>query len=169
MIARFRLLETEQEVLRARFHWIGYVRAWLWTGIGILSAFLWFLASMGMSDQVGGAAFWAVMSWIFMPVGLATLLVTWLSHERRVLVVTSQRVFGRKGILQERSINTMLTGVDAVDVDQTFLGQILNYGLVKIYWTGGGEHPRRFYDVADPQTVMETILRQREFAARPVA
>ena len=73
--------------------------------------------------------------------GLGALLVTaaalfvlravWM-WERTRLVVTSEKVYVIRGTLHRRAKAVRLRAVDAVEVDQSLLGQIFGYGTVVV-------------------------------------
>jgi uncharacterized membrane protein YdbT with pleckstrin-like domain len=73
--------------------------------------------------------------------GLAALLVTaaslfvlravWM-WERTRLVVTSERVYVVRGTLHRRAKAVRLRAVDAVEVDQSLLGQLFGYGTIVV-------------------------------------
>lgn len=73
--------------------------------------------------------------------GLGALLVTaaslfvlravWM-WERTRLVVTSERVYVVRGTLHRRAKAVRLRAVDAVEVDQSLLGQLFGYGTVVV-------------------------------------
>lgn len=73
--------------------------------------------------------------------GLGALLVTAASlfvlravwtWERTRLVVTSEKVYVTRGTLHRRARAVRLRAVDAVEVDQSLLGQIFGYGTVVV-------------------------------------
>jgi uncharacterized membrane protein YdbT with pleckstrin-like domain len=73
--------------------------------------------------------------------GLGALLVTaaslfvlravWM-WERTRLVVTSERVYVVRGTLHRRAKAVRLRAVDAVEVDQSLLGQLFGYGTIVV-------------------------------------
>jgi uncharacterized membrane protein YdbT with pleckstrin-like domain len=73
--------------------------------------------------------------------GLGALLVTaaslfvlqavWM-WERTRFVVTSEKVYVVRGTLHRRAKAVRLRAVDAVEVDQTLLGQLFGYGTIVV-------------------------------------
>src|SRR5207302_10367905 len=60
-----------------------------------------------------------------------TLRAVW-QWERTRLVVTTEKVYLVNGTLHRRARAVRLRAVDAVEVDQSLLGQILGYGTVVV-------------------------------------
>src|SRR5919109_1232429 len=51
--------------------------------------------------------------------------------------VTDKRVLARTGLIQRHSLETLLSKVEAIGVDQDFKGRLLGYGTITITGTGG--------------------------------
>jgi uncharacterized membrane protein YdbT with pleckstrin-like domain len=62
---------------------------------------------------------------------LFTLRAVW-QWERTRLVVTTEKVYVLHGTLHRRTRSVRLQAVDAVEVDQNLVGQLLDYGTVVV-------------------------------------
>jgi uncharacterized membrane protein YdbT with pleckstrin-like domain len=51
--------------------------------------------------------------------------------------VTGKRVIIKVGVIRRRTLETMLSKVEAIEVDQTVVGRMLNYGTLIVTGTGG--------------------------------
>jgi uncharacterized membrane protein YdbT with pleckstrin-like domain len=60
--------------------------------------------------------------------------------------VTSRRVLVKKGFLYRRSIETLLTKIESVNVDQGILDRILGSGTLITVGTGGTHDPIKSMD-----------------------
>lgn len=58
-------------------------------------------------------------------------------------VVTNKRVVIKVGWLRRRTVETMLSKVEGINVDQSLLGRLLGYGSIIITGTGGTQEPFR--------------------------
>jgi uncharacterized membrane protein YdbT with pleckstrin-like domain len=114
--------EPDEEVcLIARRHGIvlarPIVRSALLAVIGVFLLTLPWVAAAGLGALVIAVAaaftFWAVWQW-----------------ERTRLVVTTEKVYVVDGFLHRRAKAVRLGAVDAVELEQTLLGQLLGYGTV---------------------------------------
>jgi uncharacterized membrane protein YdbT with pleckstrin-like domain len=57
--------------------------------------------------------------------------------------VTNKRVVIKVGWLRRRTVETMLSKVEGINVDQSFVGRLLSYGSIVITGTGGTAEPFR--------------------------
>lgn len=114
--------ERDEEVcLIARRHGIvlagPIMRSLLLAVIGVFLLTLPWVAAAGLGALVIAVAaaftFWAVWQW-----------------ERTRLVVTTEKVYVVDGLLHRRAKAVRLGVVDAVELEQTLLGQLLGYGTV---------------------------------------
>ena len=58
-------------------------------------------------------------------------------------VVTNKRVVIKVGWLRRRTVETMLSKVEGINVEQSLVGRILGYGSIVITGTGGSQEPFR--------------------------
>jgi uncharacterized membrane protein YdbT with pleckstrin-like domain len=75
-------------------------------------------------------------------VGLAGVtVVAWLWARIRIgsaeFVVTNRRVMIKLGVMQRRTVETMLSKVEGVAVEQGLAGRIFDYGTITVTGTGG--------------------------------
>lgn len=64
------------------------------------------------------------------------------------LAVTNRRVIHKRGFMQRHTIEMSRSQIESVDVDQSILGRLMNYGDVVVHGTGTTPEPFRF--IADP-------------------
>ncbi|MBN2864147.1 MAG: PH domain-containing protein [Bacteroidales bacterium] len=57
----------------------------------------------------------------------------WLSE----FVITNRRIIIKTGFIARETLEMNLTKIESVNVDQSILGRILNYGSITIIGTGG--------------------------------
>ena len=81
------------------------------------------------------------LNWIVPGVFAGITLLVWLSMRVRVrsaeFVVTNRRVIIKIGVVSRRTVETMLSRVEAVTVEQGLLGRVFNYGTMTVTGTGG--------------------------------
>lgn len=65
--------------------------------------------------------------------------------------VTNKRVVHKKGIMSIQTIEMKLSSIETIDLNQSILGRILNYGDVHI--TGKGVSDLNFHNIKDPLDV----------------
>jgi len=83
-------------------------------------------------------------------------LVMWLAllqQERSKIIVTNRRVIIKRGI--RRTVHINAQQIAGIDVTQSYLGLILNYGTVTICGSGGSRE--RVEAVADPFRLQDRL------------
>lgn len=81
-------------------------------------------------------------------VGLFFLVYAWIKVRSTEIAITNRRVIAKFGFVRRETVEINLEKVEALKVDQTFLGRLLNYGTV--YISGAGTSVAPIRDIADP-------------------
>ena len=116
-------VNAEQEIYKARVHWIIY----FWPVVAT--------AALGATLAIPGVPHW--LRWSFFGLSAITWLVAIVIAESMDFIVTSRRVTTRTGILNKNSQETLLEKVETVHIHQDLAGRILGYGTVTVVGTGG--------------------------------
>jgi uncharacterized membrane protein YdbT with pleckstrin-like domain len=138
-----RVLEPGERILYStRLHWRALLPAIMFLIAGFASAVAALQAGSAYRlPLLMGAAvlgLLAIASWI--PAALRRV-----SSE---FVVTDRRVILKRGVFARHTIEMNRSKVESVDVDQSLLGRIMDYGTVIVRGTGGALEPIR--DIAHP-------------------
>src|SRR5437868_4031812 len=121
----------EQVVYRGNLHWSNFITA------GLIALFCAIAAG-------GGAGWgWAVAGLLF--VGWA-----YLRYVNAEFVVTNRRVICKSGVFGTRSVEIMLSKLEAIGVDEPLMGKMLGYGTLVVGGTGGSKE--EFKLLAKPLT-----------------
>lgn len=75
---------------------------------------------------------------------IAAWLIRWLSE----FVITNRRVVIKSGFISRSTFEMNLSKIESVNVDQSVMGRILNYGSITIIGTGGTRET--FHNIARP-------------------
>lgn len=85
---------------------------------------------------------------IFQPIavisaaGAVILFVpAWLRRLSTEIAVTDHRIILKRGLIQRHTIEINMDKVESVDVDQSILGRIFDYGTVTVHGTGASIEP----------------------------
>jgi uncharacterized membrane protein YdbT with pleckstrin-like domain len=114
------LLPDEQIVYKAKLHRIIF---WKPCALIVLGAvFLFILPIAGM---------------IVLAIGLIALIPPVTDYTTSEFGVTNKRVIIKVGLIRRRTLELLLRHVEAILVDQSMMGRILNYGSVTLTGTGG--------------------------------
>ena len=158
------LLGGEQIVYRARPHWVLF-------GTPIILAVIGTSLAAGL--QLATHDYWYVGAAV---VGLAavTAVPPALRYASSDFAVTDKRVLARMGLLHRESLETLLSKIEGIAVEQNLWGRMLGYGTLTITGTGGTResitcipHPLEFRRQVQSQIVAQDERRGRQTAALP--
>jgi uncharacterized membrane protein YdbT with pleckstrin-like domain len=135
------LLPGERIVHRARPHWVMFLSPVLLAAAGLVLG--------GLLEYAAGD-YWYVGAGV---AGLALLLAIGpvVRYATSEYAITDKRVLARVGVLERRSLETLLGKIEAIGVEQDLPGRLLGYGTITITGTGG------------TQETLERISRPLEF------
>lgn len=125
------LLADETVVHRASLHWLVY---WQAIVAGIAG-----VALMWIEPLAGAIAF-----------GLAVVLAIppFIAKSTSEFGVTSKRVIIKVGLVRRRTLELLLRQVESIQVEQSILGRIFDYGSITLSGTGGVREV--FHNIAAP-------------------
>jgi uncharacterized membrane protein YdbT with pleckstrin-like domain len=119
------LLPGEQVVFRTRLHWLLFIAPVLVTIV--LLPVAWFIAN----------GTWSRFAWLPLALAALILLITYIRRRASDFAVTNKRVMMKMGVFSTRSIELLLNKIEAIAVNQSFLGRTLGYGDIVITGSGG--------------------------------
>jgi len=96
-------------------------------------------------------------------VGLFFLIYAWIQVRSTEIAITNRRVIAKFGFVKRHTVEINLDKVEALRVEQGFLGRILNYGTILI--SGAGTSVAPMPDIADPLVFRRKFM---EATNRPV-
>lgn len=120
------LLDGEQVVFRTRLHWLLFMGPVLLTLV-VLLPIAWLLYDGS----------WRSFSWI--PIGIAMLILfaKFIIRQSSNFAVTNKRVMMKIGVFHTRSVELLLNKIEAIAVDQSLTGRMLDYGDIIVTGSGG--------------------------------
>ncbi len=131
------ILQPDERVLYSTtLHWVIYLP-------GILSCIV--AVAAFVIGQDSDTAFLRMMWFgLFVAAGLYGcfgLLQGWFRRWTTEIDVTDKRVVVKKGFITRRTVEMNMDKIESIDVDQSLVGRIMNYGKVTIRGTGIGLEP----------------------------
>jgi uncharacterized membrane protein YdbT with pleckstrin-like domain len=81
-------------------------------------------------------------------VGTLPLAGAYLRYRCSEFAVTDKRVLIKTGIIQRHTLETLLSKVENISVEQSLMGRLLNYGTIQV--TGTGSTKETFANIAAP-------------------
>jgi uncharacterized membrane protein YdbT with pleckstrin-like domain len=113
------------------------------------------LASGNAEISAGGLA---MIGLLLLVAGAAILVYGLAKRNATEMAVTNKRVLIKTGLASRRTLDLMLSRVESIGVEETFLGRILGYGSVIVRGTGGT--PECFFLIAHPQEFRRAVQEQ---------
>ena len=81
-------------------------------------------------------------------VGVFFLAAAWIKVRSTEIAITNRRVIAKFGFIKRDTVEINLDKVEALRVEQGFLGRMLNFGTILI--SGAGTSVAPLKDIADP-------------------
>ena len=142
------VLQPGEQVRRiSRIHWIVY-----WPGI---VAALLAVVAYALSDSRYLPGIWRYTAYALALVAVVLLFKQWLELWVTEIAVTDRRVIYKKGLIRRQTNEMNMDKVESVQIDQSILGRMLDYGDVTILGTGEGFETLR--TIASPIELRNSI------------
>ncbi len=142
--------ETVAEV--AHLHWIMYVKP----AFFILAAPAILFASTIVAPPKDMSWIFAAGAGVSLLIGVVTWLAVWFRRWTTEIAVTDRRIIYKTGFIRRDTREMNIHRVETVNVDQSILGRILDYGTLTVRGTGAGIE--NVDSVADPLRVRSAIV-----------
>jgi uncharacterized membrane protein YdbT with pleckstrin-like domain len=114
----------------------------------------------------GHISLWSMFPLIFfgviltpMIIGLVLLVVAYIRYKTTELAVTNKRVVVKTGLISRNIIEINIAKVESVEVQQTVLGRIFNFGSLSIAGTGFNHAP--IPNISDPMGFRKALTQVR--------
>ena len=124
------LLPDEQVVFRTRLHWKILIGPLLFAIVTLLP--VGWLLMQGT---------WNNLVLIAPAIGLLVLVIALIRRQSSDFAVTNKRVMMKTGVFSARSVELLLSKVEAIAVNQSLGGRLFNYGDIVVTGSGGTEEP----------------------------
>jgi len=145
------ILQPGEKVLYStNAHWVFYLPA-----IGAWVAALVLLVLSRETTIEGVVLFCLVAFALVAIIALYWTAKAWFHRWTTETDVTNMRVVHKTGFIQRRTFEMALNKVESVDVDQSILGRLLNYGDVTV--NGVGEGRETISTIASPLVFRNSI------------
>ena len=123
--------DGETIVIRARFHWLYNLRAWL----AVLVPLVLLIAVMVYADEMvrQGLAIFAVA---LLVTGIVIFFTMMIHKWTTEIGITSHRLVKKTGFISLKTAEVALPNIEGVRVNQGIWGRIFGYGTLRIEGTG---------------------------------
>jgi uncharacterized membrane protein YdbT with pleckstrin-like domain len=141
-----RVLQPQETIVHAsRLHWQIYRQAAL---LFIVCAGLAFVATTLTTTQPSLRLALGIAAGLVLLLALSAGLRAFARRATTELAITDLRIIYKSGLVRRHTLEMNRSKVESVDVDQTILGRVLDYGTIIVRGTGGSLEPIR--DIAEP-------------------
>jgi uncharacterized membrane protein YdbT with pleckstrin-like domain len=151
------LLPDEQVRAVGRLHWLIYLRGWICLVLAAVAGIAYLYIRQPGAD---GADSFSIVpeaaAAIFLLLGLLFMLSAWIRRGTTEIVVTDRRIIFKEGFVRRRTMEMNMSKVETVDVVQSILGRLFNYGTILIRGTGSSYEPLAL--IGDPLALRTAIV-----------
>lgn len=143
------LMQGETVMHRAKLHKILFLEHGIFT-IALFVLGIWLYQN---NYNVNYAGFCFVL-------GVVIMLPPYIQYISSEFAVTNKRVIVKVGLIRRKTLETLLQKIEAIGVDQSILGRVLNYGTITIIGTGGTKES--FFNIANPLGFRRAVQEQTD-------
>jgi uncharacterized membrane protein YdbT with pleckstrin-like domain len=111
----------ERPVYRARLHWIVFAPPLALFMAGLVAA-----------------AFQPITAIVLLLASVAAIVGAYVRYATTTIVITDRRVVYRSGFVARKTMEMRKDKIESIDVSQSVLGRLLDFGAVAVKGTGGG-------------------------------
>ena len=126
-----RVLQSGEQVrLISSIHWVVY---WPGVAVALLAVVAYWLSESRLLPGV-----WRYTVYALALVAVVLLIQQWFQWWVTEIAVTNRRVIYKKGLIRRQTNEMNMDKVESVQVNQSVLGRVFDFGTVRILGTGEG-------------------------------
>jgi len=120
--------------------------------------------------HVGNISLWSLAGPLFLGlvllplfgVGLVFWVVAYVKYKTTELAITNKRVIAKFGFISRRTVELNINKVESIQVDQSVLGRIFNFGTLVI--SGAGDPQAPILGISDPMSFRKAFIEAQDLA-----
>lgn len=156
------LLTGENVVYRTHPHWIIFAPTIGWVFGMLLTLMVLPETTLGKITIGGTHPVYLIFSYLCFAGATVTGVIGYTIFRTSEYGITNKRVIVKVGFIQRRTLEILLPRIESIQVFQSVLGRILNYGTIVISGTGGSRdafqnmpNPMLFHRIAQEQAQLQ--------------
>lgn len=152
------LLDDEHLVYSARLHWIIFIKSFFWLLIAILVYILvppYYFHPSEVAQPIPVHKIALLIPLLF---SISYGLGAYARYATSEFGVTDKRIMIKLGVVRRYTFENFLQKVESIQVYQSVLGRMLNYGSIIIHGTGGS---REVYALLDNPLVFRKMAQEQ--------
>ncbi|MCV2365551.1 PH domain-containing protein [Paucibacter sp. DJ1R-11] len=124
-----------------------------------------FFMSAGLLVLIGGlvAGSGGGPGLVWLVIGAVVGVMAYIKLKTTELAITSKRVIAKFGFISRKTVELNLSKIESIQVDQSILGRMLNYGSLVI--AGGGNPQAPIPGISDPMGFRKAFAEASDKAA----
>ena len=154
------LLKDEKLIYYTRPHWIIFAPG----VIALIVSFLFFTYGPTYFalrfSFLDGYQLYVICGAVTLLIGVYWLISAYITYRTSEYGITDKRVLMKTGWIRRNSLEIFLRKLEAINVNQTIPGRILNYGTLVVIGTGGTED--FYFNVPQPLSFRKRVQQQAE-------
>lgn len=154
------LLKDEKLIYFSRPHWIIYMPGVFAFIVALIFVYFGPKYFNLRLDIWGSHTLYGICATISAIIGICWLLSAYVKYQTSEYAITDRRVIMKTGWIQRNSLELFLRKLEAININQTITGRLLNYGTVTIVGTGGTED--HYFNVRDPLRFRKVVQQQAD-------
>jgi uncharacterized membrane protein YdbT with pleckstrin-like domain len=139
----------ETLVYETHVSWVSYVP-------GLLVFFLAALVFIAGGEIFAWSLWTAIVAAVILTLALWLLFSAWFHRWTTEIAITNRRIIHKSGFIRRDTIEMSVEKVESVDVNQSLLGRLLDYGDIVVRGTGAGLAP--FREIDAPLTFRSKLI-----------
>ena len=136
------LMTGENILYRGKLHWVVF----FWPAVWLIVATMFFASGV---VAAGG---------LFILGAIVTGIASFIAYTTSEFGITNKRVLVKVGFIRRNSLEVLLTKVEGIQVNQSILGRILDFGSITVSGTGGTKDP--FHTIDAPLEFRRKVQEQ---------
>jgi uncharacterized membrane protein YdbT with pleckstrin-like domain len=97
-------------------------------------------------------------------IGLVFLVMAWVRYKTTEIGITTKRVIVKHGFISRNTVEINIGKVESIQVDQSLMGRMLDYGTLLISGTGTVHAP--LTGIAQPMQFRKAFIEAQDVARR---
>lgn len=95
-------------------------------------------------------------------IGLIFWIIAVIKYQTTELVITNKRIIAKFGLIRRSTIEMNISKIESIQVEQSILGRIFDYGSLAI--SGAGNPKTPIPDISNPMNFRRRVLMEAEKA-----
>lgn len=117
--------------------------------------------------HVGRISLWSLWRYtvpgvVLLPVGIGLVFlgIAYVKYKTTELAITTRRVIAKFGFVSRRTVELNIQKVESIQVEQTVMGRLLDYGTLVI--SGGGNPQAPIPGISDPIAFRKAFIEAQD-------